>query len=48
MAITQKEIAARAGVSCATVSRVIREPQAVRPHLANRVLAAMRELGLEK
>ena len=47
MAITQKEIAARAGVSCATVSRVIREPQAVRPHLANRVLAAMRELGLE-
>ena len=47
MAITQKEIAARAGVSCATVSRVVRNPQAVRPHLANQVLAVMREMGLE-
>jgi len=47
MPITQKEIAARAGVSCATVSRVIHDPKAVRPPLANKVLAVMRELGLE-
>ena len=45
--VTQKEIATQAGVSCATVSRVIRNPQAVRPRLANKVLTVMREMGLE-
>ena len=47
MAVTQKEIARRAGVSCATVSRVIRNPAAVRHQLTSQVYAAMRELGVE-
>ena len=47
MAVTQKEIARRAGVSCATVSRVIRDPSLVRRQLAQQVWTAMRELGVE-
>lgn len=47
MSATQKEIAAAAGVSCATVSRLMRTPEMVRPQLASRVYQAMRDLGLE-
>ncbi len=47
MQVTQKEIAKYAGVSCATVSRVFNNPEIVKPHLANQVYKAMRELGVE-
>ena len=47
MSLTQKEIAARAGVSCATVSRVMNSPEKVRPKLANLVYKTMQEMGLE-
>lgn len=44
---TQKEIAKRAGVSCATVSRIMNNPELVKPYLANKVYRTMRELGIE-
>ena len=47
MSLTQKEIAARAGVSCATVSRVLNAPEKVRPQLANLVYKTMQEMGFE-
>ena len=47
MSATQKEIAKAAGVSCATVSRLMHSPEMVRPQLATRVYQAMRNLGLE-
>lgn len=47
MQVTQKEIARYAGVSCATVSRVINNPEIVKPHLINQVYKAMHELGVE-
>jgi LacI family transcriptional regulator len=40
-----KDVAARAGVSVATVSRVLNEHPAVRPGTRDRVLMAMTELG---
>ena len=45
--VHQKDIAERAGVSYATVSRVLRSPEKVRPQLTELVHQAMRELGLE-
>lgn len=42
---TVYDVAATAGVSIATVSRVLRRPDDVRPDTATRVLAAVRELG---
>jgi len=39
-----KEVAERAGVSTATVSRVINQSSSVKPHLRERVLAAIAEL----
>lgn len=47
MQITQKEIAKYAGVSCATVSRIMNSPELVKPYLANKVYKAMHELGVE-
>ncbi|MBS6865714.1 MAG: LacI family DNA-binding transcriptional regulator [Oscillospiraceae bacterium] len=47
MSITQKQIAQKAGVSCATVSRVLRSPSSVRRQLSSQVYAAMRELGVK-
>ena len=47
MSITQKEIAEYAGVSCATVSRIMNNPELVKPYLANKVYKAMHELGVE-
>lgn len=47
MQLSQKEIAARAGVSCATVSRVLNAPEKVRPQLANQVYKTMQEMGVE-
>ena len=47
MQITQKEIAEYAGVSYATVSRIMNNPELVKPYLANKVYKAMRELGVE-
>ena len=47
MQVTQKEIAQYAGVSCSTVSRVINNPEIVKPHLINQVYKAMHELGVE-
>ena len=40
-----EDVARRAGVSTATVSRALNEPKKVRPHLAKRVRDAIRELG---
>lgn len=42
---TVYDVAEQAGVSIATVSRVYRNPQAVRPQTRERVLAVARELG---
>lgn len=42
---TVYDVAGRAGVSIATVSRVLRTPDAVREATRDRVLAAIRELG---
>ncbi len=42
---TVYDVAARAGVSIATVSRVLRRPDAVLPATSDLVLAAVRELG---
>lgn len=42
---TVYDVAERAGVSIATVSRVYRNPEAVRPETRDRVLAAARDLG---
>jgi LacI family transcriptional regulator len=42
---TVYDVAARAGVSIATVSRVLRTPDAVRPETRERVLGAVTELG---
>ena len=39
------DVAARAGVSYQTVSRVLNEPEIVRPATRERVLAAIAELG---
>src|SRR5690606_20272138 len=39
------DVAGRAGVSYQTVSRVLNEPQIVRPDTRERVLAAIAELG---
>src|SRR5699024_4444829 len=39
------DVAARAGVSYQTVSRVLNEPEIVRPDTRERVLAAISELG---
>lgn len=47
MAIRIKDVARRAGVSSATVSRVLTGKPHVRPELHARVLAAARELGYE-
>jgi len=47
MAVSQKDIAERAGVSCATISRVMHSPDKVRPQLANQVYQTMKEMGLE-
>lgn len=44
-AATVYDVADRAGVSIATVSRVLRSPDAVRPATRERVLAAVTELG---
>ena len=40
-----KDVAARAGVSIATVSHVLNETRPIRPHTRERVLCAIRELG---
>ncbi|MFD1717057.1 LacI family DNA-binding transcriptional regulator [Georgenia deserti] len=42
---TVYDVAAQAGVSIATVSRVFRQPEAVREATRERVMAAVRELG---
>jgi LacI family transcriptional regulator len=42
---TMKEVAEKAGVSVATVSYVLNDTQKVRPETAQRVLAAVKELG---
>lgn len=42
---TVYDVAARAGVSIATVSRVLRTPEAVRPTTRDRVLGAVTDLG---
>ncbi len=47
MSVSQKDIAARAGVSCATVSRIMNDPEKVRPQLAKKVYQAMQEMGFE-
>lgn len=47
MSVTQKDIAELAGVSYATVSRVINSPDSVKPRLAAKVYRAMHELGVE-
>ena len=43
--ITMHEVAAAAAVSVATVSRVLNNPESVRPELVARVEAAMQQLG---
>lgn len=45
MASSIKDVAARAGVSIATVSHVMNETRPIRPHTRERVLSAIRELG---
>lgn len=45
MASSIKDVAARAGVSIATVSHVLNETRPIRPHTRERVLSAIRELG---
>jgi LacI family transcriptional regulator len=47
MAITLKQIAKLAGVSCSTVSRVINNQPGVRPQTRERVLIIVREYGYE-
>src|SRR5689334_21485912 len=45
--VTLAEVARRAKVTGATVSNVLRNPQKVKPETAERVLAAIRELGYQ-
>lgn len=47
MSVSQKEIAKKAGVSCATVSRAFTKNARINPETLTKIQNAMRELGIE-